>query len=459
MSKALRFFVALVLVVGCSSDPVNPAADGKVPGDGGVLPEFGSGDDGPVDAPETPSNLTYWEHAKPIIDAKCTGCHRTGGIGPFPLTSYAAVKAVTPIARGAIFDRYMPPWHAAKGCSDYQHDASLTDLQRQTLLDWIDAGAPEGDPKNEGAPLDGPPTLKSVDVTLTMKAAYTQQLKPDEYRCFIIDWPYQTTKYITGFNVKPGNGGVVHHMIAYLATKKSDIDKITAKDGSDGHEGYKCFGTPGFGDVLSTPWLGAWAPGTGAVNFPAGTGLEIPPGAKVVLQMHYNADSSGGGSDQSSIEFSVADTATKARLQPLTNPLWLSGNAMPIPKDQDNVKHEFTIDPTILTGGKAITFYNVMAHMHYLGKGFQLKINHKDGSESCMLDIKRWDFNWQRFYQFAQPKKLASGDTLTIRCLWDNTAANQPVINGQKAASQDVNWGEGTRDEMCLAVAYILDPF
>ena len=82
-------------------------------------------------------------------------------------------------------------------------------------------------------------------------------------------------------------------------------------------------------------------------------------------------------------------------------------------------------------------------HMHTFGHTGRFFVEHEDGSETCLLDIDDWDFNWQRDYDFQIPVKLAAGDRLSVRCSWDNPT------------DQDLNWGEGTGDEMCLATMFV----
>ncbi|HMJ11696.1 MAG TPA: monooxygenase, partial [Polyangiaceae bacterium] len=73
-----------------------------------------------------------------------------------------------------------------------------------------------------------------------------------------------------------------------------------------------------------------------------------------------------------------------------------------------------------------------------------------DGSTECLLRVNDYDFSHQETFLLKNPVTLHTGDQLRVECHWDNTAANQPIINGQQQTPRDVNWGEGTTDEMCL---------
>ena len=177
MKRLLASLLFSSLFAACGGDD-----DGASPGDSG-------GDDDGVD----PAALTYHRDVKPIVDAKCAGCHTDGGIAPFPLQSYADFEDCEGMVRVAVEDRIMPPWLAADGCNDYRADRSLTDDQIATIVDWVDQGAPEGDAAEEGEPLEVEDVrLSRVDVTLEMPVDYTAQMEPDDYRCFLLDWPEDT---------------------------------------------------------------------------------------------------------------------------------------------------------------------------------------------------------------------------------------------------------------------------
>src|SRR5439155_15290894 len=131
------------------------------------------------------------------------------------------------------------------------------------------------------------PGLTRVDLHLEMPVEYTQAQNPDEYRCFLIDWPSTTNQYVTGFRANPGNSSVVHHAIAFLI-QPEDVATYQQLDAADLAPGYTCFGGPG-GPVEDASWVGAWAPGTPGTMYPADTGLLVRPGSKIALQVHYNS--------------------------------------------------------------------------------------------------------------------------------------------------------------------------
>jgi hypothetical protein len=386
---------------------------------------------------------TYWQDVAPIFAAKCATCHVDGGVTPFAMGDLDTVRKWAGPIKTAVAARTMPPWLAAPGCATYAADRSLTDAQIATVVGWVDAGTPEGDPKSPGAPLDTGPKreLTRVDRTLGMAASYTPQQDPDDYHCFVLDWPSDQVEYVTGFRANPGNPKVVHHMIAFLIPP-SDVATVKALDDAEEGPGYTCFG----GSGTNATWVGAWAPGGMGSDYPAGTGVKVAPGSKIVLQVHYNTLTAGRQPDQSTIDMKLdAKVDKEAWVQPWANPQWLKDKqSMLIPANTKDVKHSFSFDPTpFISNGKGLTIFASALHMHKLGHTARFSIEHANAGDECMLDIPGWNFHWQDTYEFTTPKHLAPGDKLTVECHWDNTTP------------KDVSWGEGTEDEMCLGTMYV----
>jgi hypothetical protein len=422
--------------------------------------------------PEPVATPTYWQDVKPILDGRCIDCHRDESIAPFTLTSYAEARTASTLVARAVADRIMPPWGAVSGHQSYRFDPSLSDEQIATIERWADAGAPEGDPSHEGPALGRDvQTLSRVDLELTMPEAYEPTTEPDEYRCFLLDWPLAETAYVTGFNAVPGDATIDHHIAAFLIRPDNPLgpDVVTALeelDAEDAAPGYECFGGPAgdSGLVLPAQQLGQWVPGQGGGDYPAGSGIKVPAGSKVVLQMHYYT---GGGTspDRTRLEMRIDDgVAVEAAFAPWLDIAWIAGG-MEIPAGMDDVVHTHSDDPrpffqsfvadTDVSNGFDV--HAVMLHMHKLGVSGTVAIDRVDGSRAVLLEIGRYDFNWQRLYHLAQPVTFLPGDKLTVECRWDNSPENQPWVEGVAPAPRNVNWGEGTGDEMCVANSYISD--
>lgn len=395
--------------------------------------------------------LTYYKDVKPILDARCSSCHAEGGIGPFRLETYDQVQGLRDLVRDEVAARRMPPWPPNRGCNDYWGDRSLSDEQIATIVEWADHGGAEGDPQDPGEPLSGQEEVKlsRVDLNLPMPVEYTQKDEPDDYRCFVLDWPYQDVKYVSGFRANPGDARVVHHVIAFLVAP-SDVPQVEALDAAEDGPGYTCFGGSG---INANEWLGGWAPGSQGSDFPAGTGVRVEPGSKIALQVHYNSLTAGPQPDRTTIDFKIEDAVEKeGRVQPWTKLAWLSGDGMMIPAGDTDVVHSFEYDPTtVLTGGKPFTLYSASLHMHQLGTRARMAIHRAGGDDECLLQIDDWNFHWQGSYGLRRPTVFNPGDRLYLECHWDNSAGNQ------SGAPKDTWWGEGTSDEMCLGGFYLTE--
>lgn len=405
---------------------------------------------------QTEPTVTYYEDVKPIVDARCAECHVDGGIGPFPLDSYEAVDGVKDLVANVVETKQMPPFIYDNRCNEYKHDPTLSDEQKQVIADWVEQGAAEGDPAAEGEPLQvETPEPPDFDTNLPMPVEYTPQKSPDDYRCFVIDWPHDTRKFLTGFGVNPGDPEIVHHVIAFLAPPDSVADAEALDEAEEG-PGYTCFGGPGFTTNQGVGWLGSWAPGGVPSKLPQDTGIPIEPGSKVVLQVHYNTLTTDPAPDLTSVDIETSDAVEKEGVwMPWANPAWLNG-AMTIPAGESDAMHRFMYDPTqFMTNGQPINIWGGGLHMHLLGTRSTAWIQRQNGDQDCIVDVPRWDFNWQTGVDLAEPMRLEPGDQLALECHWDNSMENQPVVDGEKIAPDDRGWGEGTTDEMCLGIFYV----
>ncbi len=402
-------------------------------------------------APPPPAQPVTWHRdVAPLVQEKCGGCHVEGGIAPFSLQTYTEAFALREALKAAVKARIMPPWQADSQCTEYADDKSLSDEEISLLTRWVDEGGLEGDAAE--APARTPPSsqggLPRVDLELAMPVEYSPTQSPDEYRCFVLDWPETELRYITGFVARPGRPSIVHHIIAFLIHPEN-VGMYQELDAADPGPGYTCFGGPG-GSNERAAWIGGWVPGREGTLFPQGTGIRVPPGSKVVLQLHYNLSSANAAPDRTSIALSLASSVEKvAIVQPWANPMWLRPGGMVIPAGQQDVRHRFSFDLSsalsYMTGGvfqnnQPVTVYGAALHMHTQGTWARMEIERRTGVNECMLHIPRWDFHWQGSYGFAQPKVVKPGERIAVECHWDNSLPN----------AKDLEWGEGTGDEMCL---------
>lgn len=377
----------------------------------------------------------------PIIATKCASCHSEGGVGGFALETYSQTSAIADAVADAVVNERMPPWGADGACNEYLYDISLTEAEKQTISDWANSGAPRGSgPIATAMPLESGPSNHRADVSISGPAEYTPTGLPDDYRCFPMDWPLEEPAYVTGYEVVPGQLSLVHHVIAYIVPGhyRGDIDR---KVQEDGQPGYSCFGGPGVVEQRDAEWLGGWAPGGAARSFPEGTGIAMDPGDIIVLQVHYHTEGREVLADRTRIDLTVEDwVESEAWIQPFANPFWLYEDQMDIPSGSEGHEESFSF-----SFDEGTTVFSANVHMHLLGKQAQLSIQHEDGSESCLLNVPEYDFEWQRTYRFKEKQVLKASDRIKLSCFFDNPT------------DEAVNWGDGTTDEMCLATMYMTE--
>ena len=244
--------------------------------------------------------------------ARCVSCHSDGGVAPFSLQSWDQVEQWAPTLPPSITDRSMPPWPPSQECNEYSHDRSLTEDERTLLLDWLEAGFPEGDP-GDAQPGPEPAAPFEPDFTVTLAEPYTPTGVPDDYRCFVIPWPEELTEptYVIDQLALPDQIQMVHHVITFVADP-DEADFYIGLDEADPGPGYECFGGPGKLD-WSARWLGAWVPGMTNLPSPPDSGARVEPGSSLIVQIHYNNMSGEMIADQTSLAFKVTDTVRAAR--------------------------------------------------------------------------------------------------------------------------------------------------
>jgi hypothetical protein len=349
-----------------------------------------------------------------------------GGIGPFALQTYAQAQPMAASMKAAVVARRMPPWMPDNSCGGpFVNDRTLTQNQIDTIARWADTGATEGNPADAPAPPGAIGELPRVDATLAMTEPYTPSAtNQDDYRCFFIDPALASSRFVTGYDILPGVTAEVHHVIIYV------VDKAAARtrDMNDSGPGWTCFGDSG---LQSTGPIGAWAPGTGSVVYPAGTGIELQPNQALAMQIHYNT-ATVRVPDTSSVKLMYAApgaSTTRAYLLPLV------ANGFTIPPNATAYRYSETFpNPTRVL---PIKVYGLLPHMHTLGSRITMR-----AGNTCLVDIPRWDFHWQQQYFRPQPFSLPGNGTITMECTWDNPT------------TRTIRWGEGTNDEMCFAYIY-----
>jgi mono/diheme cytochrome c family protein len=454
MLKTMPAWLLALIFSACSSSNETSSSSA----DAGSLVDAGS----LIDAGSLAVAPTYYQDVAPILQAKCVACHSAGKIAPFALDAPELAKAQAPAIKEVVNSGTMPPWPPGPLSPAMLHARSLSAAQIATLTAWANAKAPLGDATRPAAP--GVPDVVDIgtaDLAFDIGVDYTADSKlTDDYRCFLVNTGATENRIITGYRITPGNSKTVHHVITTLFAA-SDKAELEAIDAASPGPGWTCFGgaIPSTSNIKPDGSLGAWVPGVSSVILPAGTGGIVRSGDLAVVQVHYNvlADK---GPDRTKLEMKFAPKGTAAGIQTLTT-LRLFKRDLFLPANKSKIVQEKTLSAADWVGGK---FYAdgqaqilmVAGHMHTLGTHLTIERKNSQGT-SVLLDIPAWDFHWQGSYLLAKPIVLAATDQLTIRCIYENTVAQREANEWEPGAVENIQWGEGTHDEMCIGYVTVVN--
>jgi hypothetical protein len=366
----------------------------------------------------------------------------------------------------------MPPFLVdnSGACGSFPDHIALTEPEIRMVSDWVEAGSPAGNPADQPQSAPVAETPFTPNAHIAMPGAYTPDASAgnDDYHCFVIPTPNSVDQFLTGYRLNPGNSKIVHHAILFVPMSKQMSDYATVLDARDPSLGYKCFGSAG---TAAVPAI-AWAPGSGAVHYPAGTGVRLPAGQNLILQVHYSLAGHAGHDMSNGAAAHVAgtidpdlttiDLELASAVENEANVL-LPGatSGVVIPAHQQ--RYPYTRSYPIVTGGEHRTqatmpgqpepknvapfdLYGVLPHMHLYGKENRLEVRRAGAdSNSCLSNVMNWNFNRQYFYFYKHPVSINDGDQLMVNCAYNTMSSDSPV-----------KFGDFTTDEMCLTGMYVV---
>lgn len=359
--------------------------------------------------------VSYSKTIAPLLKANCVQCHTRGGIGPFAMSSHEKVHGWSDMIREVLVTRRMPPWQADPHVGKFGNDFSLSAENTRTLVQWIDAGAPRGTGND---PLDGyQPELPewklgTPDYVVNIPEQSVAAEGVFDYRYITVDAPNQEDVWLRATEIVPGNTRVLHHIIA-----------TTILPGEDRNKNGKS--------------LSGYAPGMGPDLLPAGTGIRLTAGSRIVFQLHYTA-SGKAETDRSRLGLFLSKEPPERELR--SNVLIDYKFSIP-PGDR-----EFVTEKSRRFDKDAL-LYSMNPHMHLRGKWMRYIARYPDGTEEVLLNVPNYRFDWQRNYELKEPKRLPKGTQIVVEAAWDNSALNLNNPDPTKA----VGWGDQTFNEMFFA--------
>ena len=412
---------------------------------------------GRVHKPAATGTVTFAKDVARIFNKHCVECHRPGEIGPFSLTSYEEAIGWADTIDEVVRQGRMPPWHADPKYGHFANDSRLTAEEKKTIADWVQAGTPEGDPKDTPAP----PTfaegwrIPKPDVVFTIPKPFKVKATGTiDYQFFVIDTGFTEDKWIQAAEVKPSCRAVVHHALIFAQPPSEPLvlnpDAMTPQKGAGNRGGGPRRGgnRPGGGrrggprggngdGGFISKWLAAAVPGARPMWLPEGMAKRVPAGSRLVIQIHYTA-TGAPQEDQCSIGLVFADPKT-VRKEVVTDMVVNPRFEIP-PGDPD---YKVEAERVLEQDEEVLTW---MPHTHVRGIGFKYEAIYPDGKKEVLLNVPQYDFNWQNTYVLAEPKLLPKGTTLRGEARYNNSTSN--LANPDP--TQTVRWGEQTWEEMMI---------
>jgi len=372
---------------------------------------------------------TFYKDVLPIFQNHCNECHRQGQLAPMALDDYSAIRPWIKSIRRSVSEGEMPPWFADKAHGEWVNDISLNDEQIQTINRWVAAGALEGDKADAPAPkqFNDSWVLGEPDEVFTMPKAHTLAAEgKDEYKYFTIPTNFTEDRWITSLEVMPGNREIVHHVIVFVKEAGKENEGVGSETGGTNTRGeggpvennsFRPESQEKLDEIIARQerflemqtrktrreaplrlmgMIGGMAPGMPPWQAHPGEGRLLKAGSVLVFQMHYHP-SGNEGTDQTSIGVKYAQEPI--RKQVYTTGIFNIAFAIPPGADDFDVRAEHTINEPI----KVLSF---MPHMHLRGKAFRYTAIYPDGREQILLNVPRYDFNWQLVYECKEPLAL-----------------------------------------------------
>ena len=370
--------------------------------------------------------ISYEKAVAPILEAKCVECHQTGGIGPFAMTDYGTVKTFSGMIREVIRTDRMPPWHSDDKIGAFQHNKSLTSDEITTLVHWIEAGAPRGaggDPLATAKHVAPEWPLGKPDLVVDIPAYQLPASGVVDYQYPFVSQVVPEGKWLKASTIKGGARQGVHHVLTGVVSNP-----------------------PKDGKVTTAQWgasVGGYAVGSESVRMPDDVGTYIPKGAGIGFQMHYTPFGKEAV-DQSKIALYFYKDAEKPKL--MMRQSVVIDTTIDIPPNEAR-HHEIAY----LKFPHDALLYSVFPHAHYRGIYTDVYLQTPDGKQTELMATPRYDFNWQREYEFSEPVRVPAGSKLVAHYVYDNSAGNR----ANPDPSTHVLWGEQSHEEMLYsAVRY-----
>ena len=393
---------------------------------------------------------TFTKDVAPILQAKCESCHRPNSIAPMSLVSFEEARPWARSIRARVAARQMPPWHIDKtvGIQHFANDRSLSDGEIDTIVRWVNAGAPKGDPKHMPPKVKWPddavwnyaPLFGEPDLVIT-SPAYTQKGDAqDAWYKPVVPTGLTEPRWVRAIEIRPSSvkgRRITHHALARL---QQDEPKEQASNDEEEEVG------PGL--------FMEWAVGKQGEIMRPNSGKLMLPGSKIIFDIHYHAV---GEDITDSIELGIylypkGQEPKHRQVLGLFHAINGGSRGLDIPPNT------VTTHQGVFVMKKAGRIENFQPHMHLRGKGMMMEAILPSGTTEVLSLVSNYQFNWHNNYVYADDAAplLPKGTVLRFTSWHDNTKDNPDNPD----PTQWVGWGDRTVDEMAHAwvnITYLTD--
>lgn len=344
----------------------------------------------------------YATDVAPVFIENCARCHTEGGIAPFPMNQYLMVRGFAPMIREVLMTKRMPPMQVDPHYNRFENASYISKADIQTLVHWIDAGAPRGDSEvdplaEEVRPLETEWQLGEPDYIVEVPAFDVPATGVINYFNHTIDLPFEEDRWVRAVQFIPGDTRVLHHLLSYITSPETpEGDQPVSEDNVRNFlEGY----APGKAD---------------ATPFPDGTGVFVPRGSKLSMQMHYTTIGVPV-TDNTRLGIYFYDEPPERQYLTYSISHWSGGILEIAPGETDHRMNFNYVLP------EDTMLYALRPHMHTRGKAFRFSAVYPDQTREVLMNVPRYDFNWQPTYRFTEPKFLPAGTRIIIDGVYDNS--------------------------------------
>jgi hypothetical protein len=370
---------------------------------------------------------TFSKDVLPILQKNCQTCHRPGQVAPMSLISYRDARPWAKAIKAAVTTRKMPPWFADPQVGHFTNDRSLKQHEIDTLVQWSDRGAAEGDPKDAPPPVQWPTGGWGIqtEVVLDMPPHEVPARGILEWELIALPSPFKTDTWVTSMEILPGEPSVVHHIcFSFEKHKPTTVyNRYEWVQVPRDETGYPTPGNSGFGElpemIIATRDVGStevklthghptlrqgldfcYIPGAGYDDYRGwSAGKFVPAGSDIVVSIHYTTNGKDVV-DRTKIGFTVAKTPPRKQFvvqgagedTPVIAPTPASARAVfasaydpkfAIPPNDDN----YLAPPMDITFLKDVEIVRLRPHAHVRGKSAQYKLTYPDGREEIVLNV------------------------------------------------------------------------